>query len=577
MITTRAKSKKAVFDIFSEISNKISTKKALSVVEATRQNVLEAFPLLSNCEKLSLVTIKATFLSLTGLLLVKISSKRHTWISPSVVSTSTKSPKVFNNRLVNKLVFLSIALMFGVFSTFSLKKWSKKPKVQKNLCYIIQYIIQNRPRSITGCVAKYDVFQQIVINDQIDTELSFSLVSGTTFGGVWKIITSFSTLVPGATFKIKLAYFKTVFQSIHGFLDAKSVSKNNVKLFCVEFAFQNSLDAAFLVEFTSSVCLATLKIAKFLVVSKFGFSSVAIVLHDVLLGVSAANIKTSRSAGIWQYIVVYFKNLDAITSVLNYWLVLAKLVNFFSDCTAFEISNMISQSPNSGYYLCFVLVTFGFQTDLNLIVVKTVVLSLSSKAVKMFKSHFVGFLSYAKTSGFSILSEFSPLVASVFSVAVANSLMFSQLASLKSGLAKLSILIESIIKPVGNLVTTFEQFIKNDLISSSKLGNKINELMAHLSAFSKSVGKLKREMVALKTKYSIENVDLSGDFGVPIRVSDKIFGELMALWKFKSFDVKFDLIKTAKWLVRLVPNSLILFDVIQKMFTLNKFSYELAV
>ncbi|KAG9303738.1 hypothetical protein G9A89_018635 [Geosiphon pyriformis] len=128
MTTTKTKSKKAVPDICSEISNKISTRGALSIVEATRQNVLEAFFLLNNCNKLPLVATKATSLSLTGFLPVKVPSKKHTCVSPSVASTPTKSPKVFNNRPVNKLVFLSIDSTFGAASTTSSKKMVKKTK-----------------------------------------------------------------------------------------------------------------------------------------------------------------------------------------------------------------------------------------------------------------------------------------------------------------------------------------------------------------------------------------------------------------------------------------------------------------
>ncbi|KAG9288862.1 hypothetical protein G9A89_012191 [Geosiphon pyriformis] len=131
---------------------------------------------------------------------------------------------------------------------------------------------------------------------------------------------------------------------------------------------------------TIFVHLATLKIAKFLVIFESGFPSATVVLCDVLLGVSAANIKTAlsvfgsvncvvlKSAGIWQYVVVYFKKLDSAVSALNHWSVLvgknsvrilslvnqnetilfhnkfkAKLVNLSLGCTAFEISDMISQ------------------------------------------------------------------------------------------------------------------------------------------------------------------------------------------------------------------------------------------
>ncbi|KAG9303535.1 hypothetical protein G9A89_018431 [Geosiphon pyriformis] len=385
MTTTRAKSKKAAPNICLEISNKISTRGALSVIEATRQNVLEAFPLPSNRDKLSLVATEATFSSLAGFSPVKVPLKRHTWVSPSVVSTPTKSPKVFNNRPVNKLVFPSIASTSGATGTSSSKKMVKKTKssekweqllasaiVTPNSFVVPNEILdeisiassgmsskmgQDQPLAVLSNVVSSDrsspvleakqspsIGSPVLGNwaDQIETDSSFPLVSGTTSGGTWETITSrqkfagwvASTLVPGATFKIKLAYVKTVFQSVHGFLGAKSVSKDNVKLFCVEFASQQSLEAVFLVELTSSVCLTTLKIAKSLVVSKSGSSFAAVALRDVPLGVSAANIKLGLSvfssvtcvvlkpAGIWQYVVVYFEKLDFAVSALKHWSVL---------------------------------------------------------------------------------------------------------------------------------------------------------------------------------------------------------------------------------------------------------------
>ncbi|KAG9305923.1 hypothetical protein G9A89_016576 [Geosiphon pyriformis] len=222
--------------------------------------------------------------------------------------------------------------------------------------------------------------------DQMKTKSSPPLVSDATSDGAWKTITSHqrfagwvaSTLVSGATFKFKLTYVKAVFQSIHGFLGAKSVLKNNVKLFSVSLEAV-SLEAVFLVELTSSVHLTTLKIAKSLVVSEFGSFSTAVVLHNMLLVVSVADIKTAlsvfgsvtyvvlKSVSIWQYVVVYFEKLDSVMSVLNHWSVLidknsvrilllmnqnetilsrdkfkAKLINLLSKYTAFEISDMIS-------------------------------------------------------------------------------------------------------------------------------------------------------------------------------------------------------------------------------------------
>ncbi|KAG9288190.1 hypothetical protein G9A89_020496 [Geosiphon pyriformis] len=313
---TRAKSKKAAPDICPKISNKISTREALSVVEATRQNVLEVFPLLSNHDKLPLVATEAISSSLA--------------VSPSVVSTLTKSPKVFNNRPVNKLVFPFIDSTLGAASTTFSKKMVKKTKSsekwgqslasvivtpslfvvpneildkifiassdmsskmgQNQLLAILPNMVSSG-RSLLVLEAKQSplVGSPVLGNwtDQMKTESSPPLVFGAPSGGAWKTITScqrfaewvVSTLVSGAIFKIKLAHVKTVFQSVHGFLGAKSVSKDN------------SLEAAFLVKLTSFVHLATLKIAKFLVVSESGSSPAAVALYDIPLGVLAVDIK----------------------------------------------------------------------------------------------------------------------------------------------------------------------------------------------------------------------------------------------------------------------------------------------
>ncbi|KAG9305371.1 hypothetical protein G9A89_011504 [Geosiphon pyriformis] len=443
---TRAKSKKAAPDICPKISNKISTREALSVVKATRQNVLEAFPLPSNCKKLPLVATEATSSSLAGVLPVKVPLKRHTWVSPSVVSTPTKNPKVFNNRPVNKLVFPSIDSTPGAFGTTSSKKMVKKTKssekwgqllasaiVTSNPFVVPNEILDEISIASYGTSSKMGQDQPLAVlpnvvssgksSPVLEAKQSFSV--GSSVLGNWadQMETDSSPfLVSGATFSVVkglLGGWPSLWcLSVHGFLGAKSVSKDNVKLFCMEFASQQSLKAAFLVELTSSVHLATLKIAKSLVVSEFGSSSAAAALRDVSLGVSAADIKLAlgvfgsvtcvvlKPAGIWQYVVVYFEKLDSAVSALKHWSVLvgkdsvrilplvnqnetilsrdkfkAKLINLPPGCTAFEISDMIFQiggctcfiprSPDSGCRSQFALVTFDSQGDLNSAVVKT--------------------------------------------------------------------------------------------------------------------------------------------------------------------------------------------------------------
>ncbi|KAG9295510.1 hypothetical protein G9A89_013539 [Geosiphon pyriformis] len=160
---------------------------------------------------------------------------------------------------------------------------------------------------------------------------------------------------------------------------------------------------------TSFIHLATLKIAKSLVVPESGSFSAAVALHNVPLGVSAADIKTALSI-------------------------------------------------------------FG--------------------ASKIFKPHFVSSLSYAKASVPSVLFEFSLLVAFAPPVAVENFLVFSWLVFLEFDLAKLSVLVESIVKPVGSMVKVFKQFVNGNLVSSSALGLRINKVLVHISIFSRAVDKL---------------------------------------------------------------------------------------
>ncbi|KAG9286535.1 hypothetical protein G9A89_014701 [Geosiphon pyriformis] len=661
MTTTRAKSKKAAPDICPEISNKISTRGALSVVEATRQNILEAFFLSSNRDKLSLVATKAISSSLASFSPVKVPSKRHTWVSPSVASTPTKSPKVFNNRPVNKLVFPFIDSTPGAFSTTSSKKMVKKTKssekwgqslvsaiVTPNSFVVSNEILdeisvasfstsfkmgQDQPlavlpnvvssgRSLLVLEAKQSssVGSPVLENwaDQMETESSPPLVSGTTSGDAWKTITSCqrfagwvaSTLVPGATFKIKLAYVKTVFQSVHGLLGAKSVSRDNVKLFYMKFASQQSLEAAFLVELTSSVHLATFKIAKSLVVSESGFSLAAVVLCDVSLGVFAADVKLALSvfssvthvvlkpAGIWQYVVVYFEKLNSAVSALKHWSVLmgkdsvrilplvnqnetilsrdkfkAKLVNLPPGCTAFKISDMIFQIGDNLDSAVVKTGTLRKYQMSHLAVDCKISPPLTPKVPKVFKSCFVDGVSYAKASAFLDSSEFPPLAASTSpSIVVGDFLVSSQLASLESNMDKLSTLVESIVKPVGSLVKLFEQFVNEDLVSSSKLGLKVNKVMIHMGSFSKMVGKLGREVVFLKKECCMEDIDMSGDSEFPVGLDDKMFSNLLSLWEHKPIDVKADALKTAEWLVGLVLCNVTLFFVIQKMSSLGKFS-----
>ncbi|KAG9290847.1 hypothetical protein G9A89_010996 [Geosiphon pyriformis] len=504
MTTTRAKSKKAAPDICPKISNKISTRRAFSVVEATRQNVLEAFSLPSNCEKLSLVTTESTSLSLAGFLPVKVPLKRYTWVSSSVASILTKSPKIFNNRPVNKLAFPSIDPTLGASGTTSSKKIIKKTKNKISvassgtlskigqdqlLAVLPNVVFSSRSLLVLEAKQSLPVGSPVLGNwaDQMETDSSPPLVSET--------ITSYqkfagwvaSTLVPGAIFKIKLAHVKT------------------------------SLEAAFLVELTSSIHLATLKIAKSLVVFESGSSSAAVVLCNVPLGVSVADIKLAFSVfGSVTHVVLKPAGKDSVRilplvnqneTILSHDKFKAKLVNLPPGCTTFEISDMISQigdqtcfipcSSDSGYCSQFALVIFDSQGDLDSAVVKTGTLRkchiwwetpgcrhcfrcqkmghlavnykifspFTLKVPKIFKSHFVGSVSYAKTAAPFGLSEFLPLVASS-AASAANPAVSSRLDFLEKQISDLAALVKSIVKPIGSLVALVSCLLDDNAIKA---------------------------------------------------------------------------------------------------------------
>ncbi|KAG9287413.1 hypothetical protein G9A89_023785 [Geosiphon pyriformis] len=539
---TRAKSKRAVPDICPEISNKISTREALSVVEATRQNVLEAFSLPSNCDKLPLVATEATSSSLAGFLPVKVPSKRHIWVSPSVASTPTKSPKVFNNRPVNKLVFFFIDSTSDAFSTTSSKKIVKKTRssekweqllasaiVTLNPFVVSNEILDEISIALSGTLSKIGQDQPLAVlpnvvffgrsllvleakqsssvgssvlgnwADQMETDSSSPLVSGAIFDGAWETINSrqrfagwvASTLVSGATFRIKLAHVKAVFQSVHGFLGTKSVLKDNVKLFCVEFASQQSLEAAFLVELTSSVHLTTLKIAKSLVVSESGSSPAAVVLRDMPLGVSAADIKLALSvfgsvacvvlkpAGIWQYMMVYFEKLDSAVSALKHC----------QDWYSKEMPYLV------------------------------------------FKSHFVGSALYVKTAAPSGLSEF-PLLVALLAASVVDSAVGSRLDSLEKQILDLAALVKSIVELVGSLVVLVSRLLDNNAAKAVQVEKNLISMKSAANNFSNLLVGVSKDIACLRSEVDFNNMDYDDMLAAkPSFLSEDTIERVIALWR----------------------------------------------
>ncbi|KAG9292546.1 hypothetical protein G9A89_006917 [Geosiphon pyriformis] len=430
------------------------------------------------------------------------------------------------------------------------------------------------------------------------------------------------------------------------------------------------------------VFLTTFKIARSSEVASVSSPFLLVALHDVPLSASSGNIKSAfgifgvvtsvklKPAGLWQYAVVNFKNISSAAAALSNWSVLvrknsvrilpianqkkiissrdafkAKLVNLPFGCTAFEISDLVSQvdghicfipcSPD--YYQCqrFAVVTFDSLKFLNAAVSKTSTLrgcriwwetlgcchyyrcqsldhlaadckvlppfppKLSSNSAGgpiIFKSSLIRAKSYAKAATSVVLSvvaatdmglTFSislrvvvPLLPVAFSgldVAVNT-----RLASLKTQLSELSLLIKSIVEPMGSLVAlvTTLLFIPPVMAEAMKksvigLGNQIKAVCAVAFVLQKEVGALK--LRSRKVPYNIsdnEDMDDDDDNGDTknFSVYDDTFDAMMELWKVQSSNIKSDPDQTAKWMSSLVKSSYELVCIMGKMYKLDMFN-----
>ncbi|KAG9289222.1 hypothetical protein G9A89_022532 [Geosiphon pyriformis] len=133
MTINRVKSKKVANITFSIVTNKVSTQKGLFVIEAARQNILATFSLKNSSEKLPLTAS------------VKVPSKRHIQISPSVVSTASKSPIIFNNRPINKLVFSALITPTTTSTTTALQMAAKAKNSKKQQQAVITAMVTPNP------------------------------------------------------------------------------------------------------------------------------------------------------------------------------------------------------------------------------------------------------------------------------------------------------------------------------------------------------------------------------------------------------------------------------------------------
>ncbi|KAG9287538.1 hypothetical protein G9A89_019599 [Geosiphon pyriformis] len=452
----------------------------------------------------------------------------------------------------------------------------------------------------------------------METDSSPSLISGATSGGAWETITSrqrftgwvVSTLVSDATFRIKLAHVKAVFQSVHGFLGAKSVSKDNIKLFCMEFASQQSLEAAFLVELTSSICLATLKIAKSLVVSKSGSFSAAVALHNVPLGVPAADVKLTFSvfgsvicvvlkpAGIWQYVVVYFEKLDFVVSALKHWSVLmgkdsirilflvnqnetilscdkfkTKLVNLPPgdlDSTVVKTSTLRKcriwwETP--GCRRCFRCQEMG-----HLAMNCKISPPPTPKVPKVFKSHFVGSASYAKTAASSGLSEFPSLVA-LLAASVADSAVGSRLDSLEKQISDLAALVKSIVESVGFLVALVSRLLDDNAAKAVQVKKDLISMKSAANNFFNFLVGVSKDITCLRSEVDFGDMDYDSMLAAkPFFLSKDTIKRVIALWHMFDTETRGNIESTRLFLSEFIFDSKNLNSIIERICGLELFS-----
>ncbi|KAG9298690.1 hypothetical protein G9A89_012758 [Geosiphon pyriformis] len=145
-----------------------------------------------------------------------------------------------------------------------------------------------------------------VVSDEI-------FVSGAANNSAWENVNGYqrfsgwmaSNLVSGAIFKIKMALLSSLFQLLSGCIGLKSVLQDTVKLFCVEFAFQKSLNSA------TKVAISN----KSSDMNSVSSLSLSVALRNISLNTSSDDIKTAlnifgvvtsvklKPAGLWQYAV----------------------------------------------------------------------------------------------------------------------------------------------------------------------------------------------------------------------------------------------------------------------------------
>ncbi|KAG9300560.1 hypothetical protein G9A89_000578 [Geosiphon pyriformis] len=450
---------------------------------------------------------------------------------------------------------------------------STSPKIDQDQPLVVLPNIILFSRSLPIPVAKQSINLDDLKDwaDQMEMELTVPfLVSGAVNGSAWENVSGHqkfsgwvaSNLVPGAIFKIKMVLLSSLFQLLPGCIGLKSVSKDAIKLFCVEFASQESLNGATKVAINNEVFLTTFKIAWSFDVAFVSFPSLSIALHNVPLDISSDNIKSAldvfgvvtsvklKPTGLWQYTVVYFKDTSSAAVVLIHWSVLvkkdsirilfvtnqkeviflkdafkAKLVNLSFGCIVFEISNLVSQV---GGHICVVsllpVVFFGSDVAVN-----------------------------------------------------------TRLASLETQLSELSLLIKFIVEPMSFLVVLVTKLLFTPPVMAEAMKKSVIELKNQINAVYAVAFVLQKEVGVIKLKsgkvhfdiFNNKNIDDNNDDDNDVKdfsVYNNTFDVIIELWEVQSSNVKSDPNQTAKWISGLVKSNHELIYIMSKMYKLDMFN-----
>ncbi|KAG9306107.1 hypothetical protein G9A89_016011 [Geosiphon pyriformis] len=305
-----------------------------------------------------------------------------------------------------------------------------------------------------------------------------------------------------------------------GCIGLKSVSQDAIKLFCMKFASQKSLNGAIKVAIGEEVFLITLKIVWSSGVASVSFPPLSVALCDVFLG---DNIKaalgifdiSSAAETLKHWSVLVIKDSVRIFSVVNQREVIAsrdvfkvKLVNLSFGCTAFKISNLVSQTM-----LCQKLVPYVIAVSC-----KKLLNAVTATGVK---SSFTGAKSYVKAvafvvplaaAGINLVLDSTPkvvipMVSDIFLVLI--TVVESRLVFMKSHLNELALLVKFIIEPVGSLVVLVTKLLSTPPAVDITLRKSVVGLERQVKAMIAVAFMLNRDVKSLTKKcdwISLEDV-----------------------------------------------------------------------